>query len=85
MATTDQMTAWWADHTELARLYRFLCETGMLEGEDESATVENTADFLEKPWKWQEERGWMLAGKIPDRPALDDDDFESEEESGAGR
>lgn len=85
MTTTDQLSNWWTDHTELARLYRFLSETGLLEGDDESATVENTYDFLSKPWHWQEERGWMLAGKIPERPALDEDAYESPEDQGAGR
>lgn len=84
MSTTDQLSQWWNDHVELARLYVYLSEHGLLAGRSDSDTEDNTAYFLEKPWKYTTERGWMLEGKAP--PDEDEEgECESPEDQGAGR
>jgi hypothetical protein len=53
-----QAPAWWADHTEIAALIRFLYEADALPGP--SASPKNIAYIVENPWKWQSEYELML-------------------------
>ena len=57
----DTIPPWWLDHQNLAELYEYLTGAGCPEGDelDPAATVY----FLEKPWKWTEERARMLVAK----------------------
>jgi hypothetical protein len=60
MSTTDQLSQWWTDHTELAKLFSYLVDHDLLD-----LDADSIRSFLDSPWDWTPERGWMLAGGPP--------------------
>lgn len=54
--TTSGSGPWWESHTEVARLIRWLGESGSVDDYDAS----DWAYLVEKPWKWDSEYQEML-------------------------
>lgn len=55
----DTIPPWWLDHRNLAELYAYL--SGSDCPEDDALDPASVQYFLEKPWKWTDERERMLA------------------------
>lgn len=59
LADLDTVPPWWADHSNLAELHRYLTGSDCPEGD--ALDPSQVQYFLEKPWKWTAEWDRMRA------------------------
>ena len=58
LVDTDTISPWWMDHQKLAELHAYLTSAECPESDRLDPT--QVTYFLQKPWKWSEERQRMI-------------------------